>query len=181
MGDLSPCLGGPAARLTHRVFISDETSLDAGFRAAQAGLAGLTGGGLLASASARAYGDGITGRARLAQVHFRELAACGDSARLALRWEAAGPDGGLFPVLDADLTLTPAGKHSATLTLTGAYRPPPGPAGAGLDRAIVRQVAMTTIRAFLRSITEAIGHPAGAETGAAGPAPAPRPPVPHTP
>ena len=60
-------------------------------------------------------------------MHFQDLKASGDSARLALRWEASGPGGGLFPALDADITLTPAPKHSATLTLTGAYRPPLAP------------------------------------------------------
>jgi hypothetical protein len=174
----------PAARLTHRVFVSEESSLNVSFPAARARLTDLICRGVLGSAAAQAYSDGITGRARLFQVCSRELAARGDSARVALRWQAAGPDGGLFPALDADLTLTAAGRHGTTLELTGVYRPPPGPAGAGLDRAAVHQVAVTTIRAFLHSVTGAIGHPAGAArpgTGTAGPDPSPRPPGPQAP
>jgi hypothetical protein len=39
---------------------------------------------------------------------------------------ATGPGGKLFPALDADIWLTPAGEYSARLSLAGAYRPPPG-------------------------------------------------------
>ena len=79
------------------------------------------------------------------------------------------------------MTLTAAGKHSTTVTLTGAYRPSPG---SELDRAILRQVATATIRAFLYRVTEAIGHQAraaGPATEAADPDPPPLPPEPETP
>ena len=138
-------------------------------------------GGLLGSASAQAYSDGITGLARLLHVHVQDLTARGDSARLALRWEASGPGGGLFPALDADITLTPAPEHSATLTLTGAYRPPPG---TDLDRVILRQVATATIRAFLRRVTDAMAGPAraaGRQPGATDRDPSLLQPGPETP
>ena len=156
--------GGHLARLTPGVFVSDEVSLEVSFPAARARLADLTCGGLLGSASQQAYSDGITGLARvgplgsvpglsrLVQVHSRDLKASDDSARLALRWEATGAGGELFPALDADITLTPAGNHSTTLTLTGAYRPPLGTVGAELDRAILYRVAAATIRAFLHRV-----------------------------
>jgi hypothetical protein len=134
--------------------------------------------------AAHAYSDGITGQARLVHVHFQGLAIRGDSARLALRWEAAEPGGGLFPALDADITLTPAGEHSIRLTLTGVYRPPPGSAGPELDPALVRQVVTATIRAFLHRITDAISDPAtaaGPGTGAADLDPHSLPPEPETP
>jgi hypothetical protein len=189
-GDLSPSPDGHRALLIRRVFVSDEVVLDVSLPAARAGLIR---SGLLGGASAGAYRDGIAGLARpgaaaglpgLVQVYVQDLAAGGDPGRLALRWEAAGPDGGLFPALDADITLAPAGERSTTLTVTGVYRLPPGSAGAGLDQAIVRAVATTTIRAFLYRVTGAISHPAGAAgpgTGAAGPDPPPVPPEPQTP
>jgi hypothetical protein len=151
------------------VFVSGEVSLDISFTVAQARLVALTGGGLLVSASAQAYSDGIAGLAgvappcsaldlsRLCQVHSQDLKADGDSARLALRWEVTGP-GGLVPALDADITLTPAGKHVTTVTLTGVYRTPLGTVSAGLDWGIWHGVAMATIRAFLRLIAEAIAR-----------------------
>ena len=155
--------------MTHRVFVSGEASLDVSFTAAQVRLATLIGGGLLVSASAQAYSDGITALAavgppglplspyRLCQVHFQDLKAGGDCARLALRWEVTGP-GGLVPALDADITLTPGGKRSTTVTLTGVYRTPLGTVTAGLDWGIWHGVATATIRAFLRLLAEAIAR-----------------------
>jgi hypothetical protein len=56
-------------------------------------------------------------------VHFLEVATRSESAVLALRWEATGPDSRLFPALDADNWLTPAGEHSARLSLTELLDP----------------------------------------------------------
>jgi hypothetical protein len=168
------------------VFVSGEISLDVSCTAARARLMALIGGGALDSASARAYSDGFTGLAgvgqlgvalglpRLCQVYFQDLKATGDAARLALRWEVTGP-GGLVPALDADMTLTPAGRQSTTLTLTGVYRTPLGTASAGLDWGIWHRVATATIQAFLRLLAAAIVRPAGV-TGPAAKAEDPDPP-----
>ena len=59
------------------------------------------------------------GMSKLVEVHFLEVATRGESAVLALRWEATGPGSTLFPALDADIWLTPAGEHSARLSLAG--------------------------------------------------------------
>ena len=48
------------------------------------------------------------------------------------------------------------------LTLAGAYRPQPGPAGAGLAQTIVRRCAATAIGSFLGRVACALVHPAGA-------------------
>jgi hypothetical protein len=191
-GDLSLSPDGHLPLSTHGVFVGDEVSLDVSFAAAQARLASLIRGGLLGAASAQAYRDGITGLAppgppgpapglsRLVQVYFRDLTAHGHSVSMALRWEVTGPSGGLFPVLDADITLTLSGQRSTTLTLTGAYRPPPG---AALDQAVVHQAATATMQAFLDRIAQAIAHPAtaaGPQAAAAGPDPPALPSEPDT-
>jgi len=178
------------------VFISNEVLLDVSFAAAQARLANLARGGSLLSASQVAYDDGITGLARvgplgsgpgisrLVRVHFRDLVTREGSAVLTLRWEATGPGGGLFPALDADITLTPAGEQATVLKLAGAYRPPLGAAGAGLDRAILRRVATATTRSFMNRVEATITHPAdaaGLERGIAGAAPSWLPPATQTP
>ncbi len=177
--DLSPCLDEHPVRSTGGVFIGDEVLLDVSFTDAQAGLANLIRDGLLASVSNDAYGDGITGLARvgplgsapglsrLVQVHFRDLRATDDSAGLAMRWEAVGPGGGLFPALDADITLAPAGEQATLLKLAAAYRPPLGTVGAELDRAILHRVAAATIRAFLSRLADAIARSGGAAGSAA--------------
>jgi hypothetical protein len=164
------------------VFVGDEMQLNAGFDAAQAGLAELARGGSLTTASAEAYGEGLTGLARvgplgsvrgmsrLVEVQFQDLVIRDETAVLTLRWEAVGPGGRLFPALDADITLTPAGEHATLFRLAGAYRPPLGPPGAGIDRVILHRVAAATIRAFTRRIADAIAQAppaAGAPTGVA--------------
>jgi hypothetical protein len=154
--------------------------LDVSFNAAQARLANLTREGTLLDASQDAYGQGIIGvvrigplgsapgMSRLVEVHFRDLVIHENSAVLTLRWEAIGPGGGLFPALDADITLSPAGEDATLLTLAGAYRPPLGTLGARLDQAILQRVAAATIRAFLDRVVDAIAYPASAAERARG-------------
>jgi hypothetical protein len=178
------------------MFVADEVLLDLGFGAAAARLAGVARGGLLTDVSQGAYGDGLTGLVRvgplgaapgvskLVEVHFLDVAVRGESAVLALRWQATGPGGRLFPALDADLALTPAGEHATRLSLAGAYRPPLGPVGAGLDRAIFHKVAQATARSLLARVADALTRPAGPpgsgqETGM--PPPAPRVAAPDVP
>ena len=77
----------------------------------------------------------------------------------ALRREAAGPCGRLFPALDAGITLTAAGEQATVLELAGAYRPPPGAAGDGLGRVILHRVASETARTFMNRVAGAIADP----------------------
>jgi hypothetical protein len=151
------------------MFVGGELQLGVGFDAARGGLASLARRGLLTSASAEAYGEGLTavaragprgsgpGTSKLVKVHFRDLVMRDDSAVLMLRWEATGLGGRLFPALDADITLTQAGEHATLLRLAGCYRPPLGSLGAGLDRAILHRAAAATIRAFMSRVADSIG------------------------
>ena len=125
---------------------------------------------MLLGASEYAYGAAITGLAqeagpaaalsRLAGVEPGDVVETRDRARLWLRWLAIGPDGALFPALDAGLTLTPAGDQTTVLTLAGVYRLP-GQAAAGLDPATVRCFATVAIRSFIARLACALMHPAG--------------------
>lgn len=146
--------------------------LGVGFNAAQSRLANLAHGGLLRHASDDAYGQwgadlarvgprgAAPGISRLVKVQFRDMVIHQDSAVWALRWEAIGTTGALFPVLDADIVLTPAGEHDTVLVVRGAYRPPLGPLGTTLNRAVMHRIAEATIQAFTRKIGDAIVHPA---------------------
>ena len=114
------------------MFVAGEVLLDLGFPAAAAGLANLARGGLLTPVPEGAYGDGLTGLVRvgplgaaagmskLVEVHFLELVTRGESAVLALRWEATGPGGRLFPALDGDISLIPDGEHATRVSLAGS-------------------------------------------------------------
>jgi carbon monoxide dehydrogenase subunit G len=153
------------------MIVSDSARLDIPFAAAAARLANLAHESTLLTASRHAYGAGLTsirvgpmgvapGLSKLVEVQYRELVTRPDSAVLTLRWEASGASGGLFPALDADITLTPDGEQATVLRLDGAYRPPLGGLGAGLDRALLHRVAVATIADFIGRIAEAVVHPA---------------------
>ena len=152
------------------VFATDEILVDVSFAAARCQLEHLTQDGVLLGAAEYAYGAGITGlvetvgpaagTSRLAGVRAEGLAETPGRARLWLRWEAIGPDGAVYPALDAALTLTSAGETTTLLALAGVYRLP-GQAEAGPDPAIVRCFAAVAVRSFIARIACALMHPAG--------------------
>ena len=130
---------GPRPLLDGSVFVAREIVTRVGFTAATGRLANLLTGNTLQNASRSAYGDGLTalipvgpapGLTRLVRAQFRDLVVRDDTAVLTVRWEPPGPAPALFPVLDADITLTPAGDNATLLRLDGSYRPPLGAAGA---------------------------------------------------
>jgi len=72
--------------------------------------------------------------------------------------------GHLFPVLDANIILIPAGENACQLALAGAYRPPFAAVGEKLDRMLLHRAASATVRSLLRRIGETIA-PGSAEDG----------------
>ena len=98
-------------------------------------LVNLVTSGALADASRAACPEGLgslirvgplgdlPGAAKLVRISFLDPADRQDGVRVTPRWEATGLAGGLFPVLDGDFTLLPAGKDAAWLALAGACRP----------------------------------------------------------
>jgi hypothetical protein len=154
-----------------QIVIGDRILLKARFRAARARLEILADDEMLLRASEAAYGTGITslvaaagpaaGLTRLAGAYLDQPAGTDGCAHISLRWEAIAADGKLFTALEADLMLSPAGNRNTTLALAGGYRPQPGPAGAGLDEAILRRCATVAIRSFVVQVACALAHPAG--------------------
>ncbi len=152
------------------MFVADEASVQVGFTVARERLASLADGDGLRRTSQDAYSSESThmsrvavgGLSKLVRVQVRKLTWTEESAGFAIRWEATGPEGGLFPVLDADIRLAPAGERATLLTMAGSYRPPLGAVGAALDRTILRRVAAATIRRFLNQLADQIGGPAAA-------------------
>jgi hypothetical protein len=154
------------------MFVSHDVTLPVSFGVATARAAELLRRRALDAASEQSYGDGITvllrvgplgsvsGVSRLVEARFRDLVMHGDMAVLTLRWEASGQGGGLFPALDADITLVPADADTTKLRLDGTYRPPLGAFGERLDRAILHRVATATIQSFVAQVATAITDPA---------------------
>jgi len=159
------------SRMAGEMFIGDQVQLNIGFAAARTRLGNLASCGVLLGASEHAYGETITGLAeagsapgasQLAGVRPGEITETCGTAQLPVHWEATTGDGNLFPALDADLTLTPAGDQTTVFALTGVFRPPPGLADAGLGQEIVGWFAAAAIRMFLARMASALVHPAGA-------------------
>jgi carbon monoxide dehydrogenase subunit G len=150
------------------MFIGTETRLGAGFIAVEGKLTNLARGRLLGRASGGAYDEWqaglarvgprgtMLGMSRLARVRVGDMVTHGDSATWAMRWEVVGRRGGLVPALDADIKLTPDGEDATLLTVSGICRPPLAGLAAGLDSAVVHQVAQATIQAFTNHIVTAI-------------------------
>lgn len=167
------------------MFVGDEVLLEVSFAVAREGLARLAESGALIGASQDAYSHegahlrvGVAGLSKLVRVQVRELAQTDTSAGLAIRWEATGSGGRLFPVLDADIRVAPVGERVALLTIAGSYRPPLGSLGEALDRAILHRVATATISSFLAQVAAQIGgHPGGDEATAYNGAGSSHPPV----
>lgn len=163
------------------MFVAHDLVLDVPTWAARARLSNLVCCGALAGSAAAAYEDGLDGQIRvgpfgdlpgaskLVRVQFLDPVRRDDTTTLGMRWEATGAAGGLFPVLDADISLTPAAGEKTRLALAGSYRPPFGRFGTGLDRAILSRVATATVRVLLRSLADALCDPAAAADGQVAP------------
>ena len=175
MGTFDPlqdrCPTGGLVTMTDHTAVGVRVALNTGFHAARARLRILVKGGTLPRASEVAYGEGLdgltelagpaAGLSRLAGVCLEDLTETDDCAHIAVRWEAIAADGKLFTALLADLMLIPAGDQVTVLSVTGAYWPPPGRAGAGLAQGIVRRCATAVIGSFLDSVACELVHPAG--------------------
>lgn len=111
--------------LTGLVFVSDGRAVLVSFAVAASRLEELVRGRLLDGASERVYEDGVEylprvgpagsapGFSRLVRVRFAEPVHLDGAVSVALRWEATGAVGGLFPALDADIRLPPTAETTA--------------------------------------------------------------------
>jgi hypothetical protein len=150
------------------MFVGDEITLGAAYPDARSGLLRLTHGGWLSDASGAAYAEGLAGlvgvgplgdvlgASKLVRVLLLEPVERAGSLTLSLRWEATGVMGRLFPVLDANIILIPAGENASQLALAGAYRPPFAAVGEKLDRVLLHRAASATVRSLLRRMAETI-------------------------
>jgi len=153
------------------VFVAHDVLVNVSFPVARERLGDLMRADSLAEASGQAYADGLAGMIRvgpfgdvlgaskLVKVRLLEPVPKPDRVVLPLRWEATGVMGRLFPVLDADLVLTPGEEQTTRLALTGAYRPPLGGIGSGLDRMVLHHAANATVRSLLERIADHLADP----------------------
>jgi hypothetical protein len=150
------------------MFLSDDRVLDVSVGTAQVRLANLIRDGWLSGASDSAYQHGmdhllrvgplgdLPGASRLVRIWFVDPLYRDDTMTVGVRWETVGRAAGLFPVLDADIRLSAEGAQRTRLTLTGCYRPPFGVLGAGLDKVLMRRVAIMTIASLVNHLADAL-------------------------
>lgn len=111
--------------LTGLVFVSDGRAVPVSFAVAASRLEELVRGRLLDGVSERVYEGGVEyllrvgpagsvpGFSRLVRVRFAEQVHLDGAVSVALRLEATGAVGGLFPALDADIRLPPTAETTA--------------------------------------------------------------------
>ncbi len=122
-------------------------------------------GDWLDSLSQDAYAEGTSGQLRvgpfgrvpgmskLVEVRLLEPVPHDHIVIVPLRWEATGRMGRLFPLLDANLTLSKAESGRAVLGLAGVYRPPLDGVGEELDQFVLHRVATATVRSLLNRLS----------------------------
>lgn len=72
-----------------------------------------------------------------------------------ISWKATGTEV-LFPVLEADLIIEAVGDDMTQITLRGSYKPPLGPLGRILDRALLHRLAEACVKNFMDRIQNAL-------------------------
>jgi len=167
------------------MFTDHAVGLDLDYPVARARFLRLAHGDLLDGLSRDAYTDGqvgelrvgpfgsVPGMSKLVRVSLLDPVYRDEIMTVGLRWEATGPAGSLFPVLDANISILPGqnegtadSKQTARLALTGSYRPPLGRLGTALDKVALHRVATATIRALLQDVAAALTGSAPAENPA---------------
>lgn len=151
------------------MFVTEKTTLRLPPGWAAARLGSIAESGRFGEVSDHAYAAGLAVLARagppgdvrgLAQTVQVRLSGPGErktSVAYSLRWVATGPDGGLFPVLDADLSLIRAGASRTRLAIIACYRPPPG---IRLDRLLLGCMARAALRSLLDGLAREMMQPA---------------------
>lgn len=154
------------------MFVTEETMIGLPFGWAVARLSSTIESGWLGEVSDHAYAAGLAvlgcagppgdlrGLAHTVQVRLSGPCERKMGVAYALRWEAAGPAGGLFPVLDANLSLIRVDAGHARLAIIACYRPSPGTRGVQLDRLLLGRMARTTLRSLLDGVVREMSRPA---------------------
>lgn len=100
------------------------------------------------------YGP-LPGLSKAVSMHVGDFRDRGEGFVMTLQWQATGPSE-LFPVMQADLEITPLGVQQSQLRLSGSYDPPMGAFGRRLDRMLLHQIAEATVRALLKQLVAAL-------------------------
>lgn len=84
-------------------------------------------------------------------VHERESSLGDRKTELELAWTAKTA-AGLFPSMEATLSLYPLSGHETQLELDGRYRPPLGVVGNAIDAVIGHRLAQASVLRFVQDV-----------------------------
>jgi len=95
------------------------------------------------------------------------VSALGDQrTELELTWKAASA-AGLFPSMEATLTVYALSPHETQIELHGRYRPPLGAVGHALDAMVGHRLAEASVLRFVQDLAARLGSELGGATAAA--------------
>jgi hypothetical protein len=147
------------------VFIYYFVHLNRPFSAARSQLLQVVGGLDGMAAAAYREGEEIRGRisvgggypavAKTVRLRVGEPVWEHETMLLPIVWEATGTPQ-LFPQMEADIVLAELGPALTQLSLRGSYRPPLGPVGRIVDRALLHRVAEASVKGFVDRVALAI-------------------------
>jgi hypothetical protein len=72
-----------------------------------------------------------------------------------LSWQAIGAPG-LFPQMNADLTVARLGPEMTQLGFSGSYEAPGGPVGQAIEGALLHRIAESSVKGFVDRIAVAV-------------------------
>jgi hypothetical protein len=87
-----------------------------------------------------------------------------DQTTIPLAWKATGAPG-LFPQMNADLTVARLGPEMTRLGFSGSYEAPGGSVGQAIDEALLHRIAESSVKGFVDRIAEAVGNGVGQAIG----------------
>lgn len=90
-------------------------------------------------------------KVRIKSVEERKDTTPAPSTHLLLEWEAATMPG-LFPIMDAELSVYPLTATETQLDFLGKYKPPLGSVGKALDAMVGYRIAEASVHRFVDDI-----------------------------
>jgi hypothetical protein len=106
----------------------------------------------LVAAIGAVSGSGI---AKTVHLEVGEPTRRADATSMPLAWTATGTPG-LFPTMEADLTIGALGSGLTQVAFQGRYKPPLGLVGRVLDRAVLHRFAELSVKDFVDRVVAAL-------------------------
>ena len=95
--------------------------------------------------------------AKTVTLHVGRPVRMPNQTTIPLSWKATGAPG-LFPQMNADLTVARIGPELTQLAFRGSYEAPGGSIGQAIDEALLHRIAESSVKGFVDRIGDEIGN-----------------------